>query len=219
MLHPWSRIHNTGERLPFRDWVAESLRSKVLHNPSNWLTPTARVRALASQYDDFLGKSALRALPVRPNFIFCATDLGHGSPWHFERDLMGSEIEGWFANDDFTIGDAVAASSCFPPVFSPMILKLPQPVGKGSPGPLLIERALYWPDGQANAGHGYVDPRSIEPSREVGERLTSQELLSMSARGTRGRTRDRRTPAGVLVRRQTQISLQLSGDATSPAPT
>ncbi len=123
---------------------------------------------------------------MRPNFIFCATDLGHGSPWHFERDLTGSEIEGWFANDDFTIGDAVAASSCFPPVFSPMILKLPQPVGKGSPGPLLIERALYWPDGQANAGHGYVDPRSIEPSREVGERLTSQELLSMSARGTRG---------------------------------
>ena len=54
---------------------------------------------------------------------------------------MGSEIEGWFANDDFTIGDAVAASSCFPPVFSPMILKLPQPVGKGSPGPLLIKRA------------------------------------------------------------------------------
>jgi NTE family protein len=132
---------------PLRDFdatVAEPIRRFTRRNrrtipllrrvllPWNWLRSDTAVRALADIYRNELTQLTFEQLPERPQFVFCATDLTFGTSWTFERSRIGDYQAGYMPpSNGQPIAIAVAASSCFPPVFNPLRLKLDPKVLKG----------------------------------------------------------------------------------------
>ncbi len=85
------------------------------------VTPGVTInRRLAASYRRALfGKHTLADLPVRPEFIFDATNLQSGDLWRFSKRVEGDWRVGTRADPDTQLAVAVAASSAFPPVLSP----------------------------------------------------------------------------------------------------
>jgi NTE family protein len=79
----------------------------------------------ARHYTQLLGDSTLQDLPATPDFILCSTNLGSGVLWRFCRAYMGDYRVGRIASPRTPLAHAVAASAAFPPVLSPLRLKLP----------------------------------------------------------------------------------------------
>jgi len=93
--------------------------------------------ALAAKYDSLLYSSdvsggrvrTLQDLPDRkraPHFIINATSLQLNNLWRFSHDRAANYRIGIIRNPEFTLGTIVAASSAFPPFFSPLYLDLPE---------------------------------------------------------------------------------------------
>ena len=59
-----------------------------------------------------------------PRFVICATNLSTGSLWRFSKPYMADWRLGRIPRPDFSLARAVAASSAFPPVLSPLRLDL-----------------------------------------------------------------------------------------------
>jgi NTE family protein len=85
---------------------------------------------LARSYRRLLGARALAELPRVPDFVYCATNLRFGVNFEFSRARVGDYQTGYLRGDaggpqphDIAIATAVAASSCFPPVFGPLRLR------------------------------------------------------------------------------------------------
>jgi predicted acylesterase/phospholipase RssA len=121
------RISGPFQRLASRDLRTWALVSKY------WNVGVAghRVRILERTYDRYLtGGMRLADLPVRPEFRFCASDLHLGVPWIFSKEKVGNSLRGYLdprqrgQGSAWTLARAVAASSCFPPVFGPMRVDL-----------------------------------------------------------------------------------------------
>jgi NTE family protein len=92
--------------------------------PWNWFRPSTQVFALEAEYHKYLTDLKLSHLPDKPKFVFCATDLVNGVLWVFEKGRIGSYAAGYLkTGDQWPMARAVAASSCFPPVFDPMPLQ------------------------------------------------------------------------------------------------
>jgi NTE family protein len=89
---------------------------------------------VASAYDDVLFKGAkLRDLPddtdkEAPRFVLNATNVQTAALWRFSRPYMGDYRIGLVDAPDVMLASAVAASSAFPPILSPMTLPIKQPV-------------------------------------------------------------------------------------------
>lgn len=83
---------------------------------------------LADSYDDALFKGATikNGLPDaakgQPKFIIYATNLQTGRSFRFRQDMIADWMLGTSATTDVSLAFAVAASSAFPPVFSPLKL-------------------------------------------------------------------------------------------------
>jgi NTE family protein len=79
-------------------------------------------QALAAHYRRGITNLRLSELPERPRFIFCSTDLVFGVNFVFERSRIGSYAVGHTTDGTHkvSVARAVAASSCFPPIFNPM---------------------------------------------------------------------------------------------------
>ncbi|MEO8160708.1 MAG: patatin-like phospholipase family protein [Arenimonas sp.] len=110
---------------PFRTICARDLRSAaVLATLTfNWFWPSPRVRLLERGYQRFLGETTLAQLPASPAFVFCATDLSFGCNWEFSRRRVGDFQAGYLREPGaIALAAAVAASSCFPPLFGPVRL-------------------------------------------------------------------------------------------------
>lgn len=103
---------------PFRAIASRNLRTRPLLMS---LIGRRSVEELASMYHEALTPLTLEELPPRPRFIFCATDLGGACNWVFERSQIGDWRVGYIkpAPHGFPLSLAVAASSCFPPLFQP----------------------------------------------------------------------------------------------------
>lgn len=131
----------TATGIDFSDWgkVSSDFRKFVLRDirtvpvlstlPFNWLFPSVRVALLQGKYGKFLltanltdgrREMTLGDLPAFPEFIFCATDLSFGVNWEFRKDKVGDYLAGEAEKPDWKLAKAVAASSCFPPLFGPM---------------------------------------------------------------------------------------------------
>jgi NTE family protein len=89
---------------------------------------------VAKAYDKVLfnGKM-LRDLPddaggKAPRFVINATNVQSAALWRFSRPFMGDYRVGLVHEPDVKLCDAVAASSAFPPVLSPMVLPISQKV-------------------------------------------------------------------------------------------
>ncbi|MDX1620357.1 MAG: patatin-like phospholipase family protein [Nitriliruptorales bacterium] len=116
--------------VPFRTFTALDVRTWPVLNrlmPWNWLRSDTAVRTLAAQYERYLTSIRLGDLPKRPRFVLCATDMTFGVNWIFDsgddhgrRGRMGDYQAGYRPLADWPLARAVAASSCFPPVFNPL---------------------------------------------------------------------------------------------------
>jgi NTE family protein len=89
---------------------------------------------VAEAYDDVLfGGKTLQDLPddtggTAPRFVINATNIQTAALWRFSRPYMGDYRVGLVRNPDLALCKAVAASSAFPPILSPMLIGIDQPV-------------------------------------------------------------------------------------------
>jgi NTE family protein len=96
--------------------------------------PGAVSDRVAKAYDEVLFKGAtLRDLPddtggLAPRFVINATNIQTSVLWRFSRPFMGDYRVGLVDAPDVKLCQAVAASSAFPPILSPMTLPITQPV-------------------------------------------------------------------------------------------
>ena len=120
----------------FRDFTKKNVRTLwILRRPGN---SAAAVESLQRHYEKDIIQLPLGGLPDRPEYVFAATDLSFGVNWTFRRGKAGSYEAGYLDPADWPAAKAVAASSCFPPAFEPMPLKLaPDDLvgGKATKGP------------------------------------------------------------------------------------
>lgn len=133
--------------LPFRKFVKKDLRTRPIlsrFKPSNWFRPSVQVRALQTGLDRQFNYKLLHTIPSKPRFVFCATNIKHGCHWEFDRERTGDERQFFDTPKKMPLACAVAASACFPPVFSPMRLS----IGSGT---------IYLNDG------GVSDNLALEP--------------------------------------------------------
>lgn len=80
---------------------------------------------VANAYNRYLfGAKTLQDMPDEPRFVINATNVQSGALWRFSKPFMWDYRVGEVKNPQIKIGVAVAASSAFPPVLSPVILKL-----------------------------------------------------------------------------------------------
>jgi NTE family protein len=78
---------------------------------------------VAESYDEILFKKwTLQDLPDEPRFVFCATNLQTGVLWRSSKPYAGDYVLGKVDNPRIPLAKAVAASSAFPPVLSPLVL-------------------------------------------------------------------------------------------------
>ena len=130
-MQPWP---NHGEEFahwednvaaPFREFVSHDIRTGPVAKrllPWKWFSSTTQVESLATRYQKDLIQLTLDALPDHPRFIFCATDLVFGVNWVFEKEKVGDYQAGYLKPaPPWSAAVAVAASSCFPPIFDPWI--------------------------------------------------------------------------------------------------
>lgn len=83
---------------------------------------------VASKYDELLFKGAtlqdLPSGPGAPRFVINATNIQSAVLWRFSSEYMGDYRVGRVMKPKVRLSEAVAASSAFPPVLSPKVLKL-----------------------------------------------------------------------------------------------
>jgi NTE family protein len=70
------------------------------------------------------GHTTLQDLPEPPRFVFNATNLESGALMRFSKPYLADYRIGRIANPKLDLAVAVAASSAFPPVLSPFVLRL-----------------------------------------------------------------------------------------------
>lgn len=92
------------------------------------LWPGRIARRVADAYDEHLFHGAtLQSLPDKdngPRFVILATNLSNGVLWRFTKEYMRDWRTPPIINPTLRLADAVAASSAFPPVLSPMLLEV-----------------------------------------------------------------------------------------------
>ena len=113
---------------PLIRFTRQNIRTMPLlkqYLPWHWGRKDLAVRDIAARLDKELGGVPLRELRSTPRFVFCATDMGFGVNWEFAQDRVGSYLAGYFQppREEHSIGLAVAASACFPPLIRPLVVE------------------------------------------------------------------------------------------------
>jgi NTE family protein len=89
------------------------------------LLPGSVADKVAGSYRRFLfGNHTLQDLPDSPIFVINATNVQSGALWRFRKAFMGDYRVGLIDSPTTELAVAVAASSAFPPVLSPLLLEL-----------------------------------------------------------------------------------------------
>jgi len=137
---PSLKFNEQGIASNFQELVANPichLASRSLDIPSVmkgllWFGSVAEHVATAYRRHLF-GRKTLQDFPERPRFIINATNMQSRVLWRFSKPYMGDYLVGRVFEPKIELATAVAASSAFPPVLSPAILKLdPQSFAPGS---------------------------------------------------------------------------------------
>lgn len=88
---------------------------------------TVAVESLHRRYRAITGKTLVEVgAEIRPDFVFSAADMAFGANWVSQANRVGSYQAGYAspAPPSWTVARAVAASSCFPPAFAPMPIRM-----------------------------------------------------------------------------------------------
>lgn len=127
---PGARVPRWDEGVsePMRAFAGTDIRTGAAlrrAHPRHWLNRNAPVEGLANRYAAGPAPGKLSDLPAHPRFVFCATNMQFRSQWVFDtgRRIIGDDQAGFSQmTDDWTLARAVAASSCVPGAFSPMLV-------------------------------------------------------------------------------------------------
>lgn len=111
---------------PIRGLAGKTIDAEaILGGIFSWDTINEKI---IKAYDEYLFKGAtLQELPSDgdgPRFVINATNVQTGALWRFSKPYMADYLVGRILNPPVPISVAVAASSAFPPVLSPAVLKL-----------------------------------------------------------------------------------------------
>lgn len=127
----WKHLPFDGARAPFEARVVEPIRALARRTLDaeaiigGILLPGSIGEKVAAAYDKHLFHGAtLQDLPDAPRFVINATNVQSGVLWRFSKPYMGDYRVGRIEKPDFPIARAVAASSAFPPVLSPLTIEL-----------------------------------------------------------------------------------------------
>ena len=108
-------------------------------------TPGTISEKVVNAYRSHLfGSATLQALPDWPRFVINATNVQSGVLWRFMRPYMRDYLVGEVKNPTIELSVAVAASSAFPPVLSPLKLELKD--DDFTPGNEPLHKAPYTTD-------------------------------------------------------------------------
>jgi NTE family protein len=121
-----------------------NLATKTIDKPAVFkgvLLPGTISDRIASSYRKHVfGDATLQDLPDSPRFVFNATSMQTGSLWRFSKPYMGDYRVGLVHNPTADLAVAVAASSAFPPILSPVVVDLePDSFEPSERGPLFQE--------------------------------------------------------------------------------
>ena len=123
-------------QLDFRDGVATSFCREIAEPVWNFCSLNLDVRAVARSFllrsnalphyyrKHLVGDLTLQDMPDSPEFIFNAAHLETGRNWMFSKAAMRTYKLGIIEKPRVSLAHVLAASSAFPPVFPPMVLKL-----------------------------------------------------------------------------------------------
>ncbi len=170
LAQAWSSIDWEDDRATNLDAVVTAqLRSfcrRDLDAPAvleGFITPgRTPVRMLRRAYEKHLfGDFPLRKLPWRPSFIFQSTNLGTGRAFRFGRDYVADYLIGSASSEGITLATAVAASSAFPPLLSPLTLRMKASGFRRLPGAHLYDRPGFRTELQLSDG-GIYDNLALE---------------------------------------------------------
>jgi NTE family protein len=101
------------------------------------LPGTISDRVAGAYRQHVFGETRLKDLPDEPRFIFNATSMQTGSLWRFSKPYLADYRVGVIRNHDVDLATAVAASSAFPPILSPVVVELdPASFDPNERGPL-----------------------------------------------------------------------------------
>jgi NTE family protein len=114
----------------FQNLFVKGIRGLAGHTVDVWsvvvglVTPSTIAESVASSYDKYLfnGKT-LQDLPDSPRFVINATNVQTGSLFRFSKPFIADWRVGQIPKSQLRLALAVASSSAFPPVLSPMELK------------------------------------------------------------------------------------------------
>jgi NTE family protein len=172
----WSQLGAPDAKGAFADFktryvdriVAFSRRNIDVVEALTGLLPwTSAAEQVAEAYDKHLFEHrTLQHLPDTPRFVFCATNLQSGVLWRFSKAYAGDYVVGKLPNPQLPLSLAVAASSAFPPVLSPLLLK--DQADKfvdwpGAPGPLSAAERKQFRERIMLTDGGVYDNHGIEP--------------------------------------------------------
>ena len=167
---------------------------------------------LARAYNKHVtSRKTLADIPASPRFIFNATNVQTRAVWTFQKDMMGDPIVGW-QKPEVSLATAVAASSAFPPVLSPLTLEFPHSIWKPFPhnsGALryyddlrvrvervrpdhleTLRKRVVLADGGIADNLGLLGLPPTQGNRYISEEL---EIAKLSSIGTKLRAMDDRT--------------------------
>ena len=121
---------------PIRALASETIDAEAI--ALGVLLPGRVSDRIAGAYEEHLfGQATLQDLPDQPRFVINATNIQSGVLWRFSKPYMGDYRVGLVKQPTIPLARAVAASSAFPPVLSPVELRLdPDAFEKGSGGDL-----------------------------------------------------------------------------------
>jgi NTE family protein len=130
----WSRLAFDGAKVAqgFRAEVVDPLRALAGRTidagaiVSGMVLPGVSVgeRVEAAYRKHLFGDATLQALPDQPRFVINATNVQSGALWRFSKPYLADYRVGRVVKPALPLARAVAASSAFPPVLSPVDLEL-----------------------------------------------------------------------------------------------
>jgi NTE family protein len=156
LAHRWPRLQfdpASGVAGNFVDAVEAPLREfcsrdiDVLAAVEGLLPGKTGADVTASAYDEHLFHGArlgdLPAGPGEPAFLFYATSLQTGASVRMTRDFLSDWKVGRLPSPPISLATAVAASSAFPPVLSPLIIKTDAAKWEDMAGTLFFSEPKY----------------------------------------------------------------------------
>ncbi len=210
LAHRWHKLaFADGNARNFVEEIAQPVRRSARRRSTSALGLKGLITPFKSA-GDFLrdkyakrlfGKTTMRELPNasqagNPKFIFYATNLQTGRSFRFRQDMLADYMLGVCSNTDVTLAFAVAASSAFPPVFSPIELETdPATWSKGSDIPNInrLREEIVLADGGVYDNMGLeslVDNADIVLVSDAGARMQIEEDPDDDYVGQLGRVRD-----------------------------